>query len=120
MILIADGGSTKTEWCLWDIERKVGRNFLTEGMNPYFQTSKDLRAVVEESLLPQLIGFDDISLSSLISPELTTIKQPLDEMAKMAMERVLNQGATEERGGRHILPVSLIVRETTRRKDEYG
>ena len=68
----------------------------------------------------QLIGFDDISLSSLISPELTTIKQPLDEMAKMAMERVLNQGATEERGGRHILPVSLIVRETTRRKDENG
>lgn len=59
MILIADGGSTKTEWCLWDIERKVGRNFLTEGMNPYFQTSKDLRAVVEESLLPQLIGFDE-------------------------------------------------------------
>lgn len=58
MILIADGGSTKTEWCLWDAERKTDSRFFTEGMNPYFQTQKNLRAVVEDSLLPQLADYD--------------------------------------------------------------
>ncbi|TCC98556.1 N-acetylglucosamine kinase [Pedobacter hiemivivus] len=35
MILIADSGSTKTDWCLLDSARK-GRYFITEGYNPYF------------------------------------------------------------------------------------
>lgn len=35
MILIADGGSTKTNWCLIDDEGKKA-NFNTEGYNPYF------------------------------------------------------------------------------------
>jgi N-acetylglucosamine kinase-like BadF-type ATPase len=37
MIIIADGGSTKTNWCLvTDEGKKV--YFNTEGYNPYFQT----------------------------------------------------------------------------------
>ena len=35
MILIADSGSTKTDWCLLDSDRKE-RYFITEGYNPYF------------------------------------------------------------------------------------
>ena len=35
MIIIADGGSTKTNWCLLDDERKK-IYFNTEGYNPYF------------------------------------------------------------------------------------
>lgn len=62
----------------------------------------------------QLIGFDDISLSSLISPELTTIQQPMEQMAELAMEHVLHRSTSEERGGRHILPPTLVVRETTK------
>ena len=37
MILIADSGSTKTEWCLADQGRPV-RTVVTAGTNPYFQT----------------------------------------------------------------------------------
>jgi N-acetylglucosamine kinase-like BadF-type ATPase len=35
MILIADSGSTKTDWCLLDPGKK-GNYFITEGYNPYF------------------------------------------------------------------------------------
>ena len=66
----------------------------------------------------QLIGFDDITLSGLISPELTTIHQPVKEIARLAMDLVLQQDEPAVKGGRHVLPVSLVVRETTRRKDE--
>ena len=65
----------------------------------------------------QLIGFDDIAFSSLISPELTTIHQPIDDLANLAMDLVLCQEERAVKGGRHILPVTLVQRETTKRKD---
>ena len=34
------------------------------------------------------------------------------------MDLVLQQDEPAVKGGRHVLPVSLVVRETTRRKDE--
>lgn len=64
----------------------------------------------------QLIGFDDITFSSLITPELTTIHQPIREMAQRAAELILagiNAGKT---GTHHVFPVSLIQRETTMKK----
>ena len=51
MILIADSGSTKTEWSLADKGRPI-RNFLTAGMNPYFQSCEEIKREVERSLLP--------------------------------------------------------------------
>ena len=41
MILIADSGSTKTEWCLADQGRPV-RTVVTAGTNPYFQTREEI------------------------------------------------------------------------------
>lgn len=38
MIIIADGGSTKTNWCLLDDSNKK-IYFNTEGYNPYFVDS---------------------------------------------------------------------------------
>ena len=65
----------------------------------------------------QLMGFDDIAFSSLMSPELSTIHQPVDELAKLAMDLVLCQEEGTVKGGRHVLSVSLVPRETTKRKD---
>ncbi len=39
MIIIADGGSTKTNWCLLDDSNKK-IYFNTEGYNPYFADSE--------------------------------------------------------------------------------
>ena len=62
----------------------------------------------------QLIGFDDISLSSLITPELTTIHQPIQAMSEKAVEVLLAQKEGKKTGERFVFPVSLRIRETTR------
>jgi DNA-binding LacI/PurR family transcriptional regulator len=63
----------------------------------------------------QLTGFDDIDLSSLMSPELTTVRQPLREMAEKAMELIVRRQEGENEEKEYIFPTTLIKRETTRR-----
>lgn len=53
MILIADSGSTKTDWCLVDNGVLVKQIF-TKGTNPFFQTEDEISAEVSENLLPYL------------------------------------------------------------------
>ena len=72
---------------------------------------------VPESI--QLIGFDDISLSSLLSPELTTIGQPLKEMAEKAVELIVNDELTGMTGGKFVYPVTLVARQTTKKKGDH-
>lgn len=43
-----------------------------------------------------IIGFDDIPLASLASPRLTTIRQPIHEIARLALEGVLGSRAPQE------------------------
>lgn len=64
----------------------------------------------------QLVGFDDISLSTLITPEMTTIRQPIEEMARAAARLVLEHKAPAKTGERRVFPIDLVVRETTRTK----
>ena len=42
MILIADRGSTKTDWCLVEKEGGTARRFTTKGTNPFFQTEEEI------------------------------------------------------------------------------
>lgn len=65
----------------------------------------------------QVIGFDNIYLSSLMTPALTTIGQPITQIGTLAASRVIDW--VEGKGGAQaekdtVLPVELIVRETTR------
>lgn len=57
MILIADSGSTKTDWVLWFPNTKQRKNYQTKGLNPYFTTSKDITKVMKESM-----QIEDLSL----------------------------------------------------------
>ncbi|MGN7720875.1 N-acetylglucosamine kinase [Chitinophaga sp. 22620] len=50
--LVADSGSTKTEWCLMD--GKLRSTYNTQGISPYFQTSVQMEELIREELLPQL------------------------------------------------------------------
>lgn len=52
MILIADGGSTKTEWCI--VSDEVNLRIKTQGLSPYFQTNEDIVRILSEELLPSL------------------------------------------------------------------
>jgi len=62
----------------------------------------------------QLIGFDNISFSTLLSPELTTICQPIKEMAEKALELIVSNELTGMTGGKFIFPVALAARQTTK------
>lgn len=53
MILIADSGSTKTDWCMVENGEPVLR-FQTRGTNPFFQTEEEIRKEIETGLLPAL------------------------------------------------------------------
>ena len=59
-------------------------------------------------------GFDDISLAQQIYPSLTTIRQPLLEMAEHAAIALINDpGDGSTLHGKDIVPATLIVREST-------
>ncbi|MBB4035250.1 N-acetylglucosamine kinase-like BadF-type ATPase [Dysgonomonas hofstadii] len=52
MILLAESGSTKTEWCLVDRDG-IAEHFLSDGINPFFQTRKEISRLVRLQL-PQI------------------------------------------------------------------
>lgn len=53
MILIADSGSTKTDWCV--VENGVLlQQIFTKGTNPFFQSEEGISNEIATALLPQL------------------------------------------------------------------
>ncbi len=60
-----------------------------------------------------VIGFDDIPQASLIRPALTTIRQPLEKMGRVATQLLLELLAQPQKKiGRIELPTELIVRDS--------
>lgn len=55
MLLIADSGSTKTDWC-YSTGSHSRVYIKTEGINPFHQTEACIRQTIEKQLLPQLPG----------------------------------------------------------------
>lgn len=53
MILIADSGSTKTDWRLIDASQQI-HQYTTQGINPYLQGQKEITSIFQTELLPQL------------------------------------------------------------------
>ncbi len=58
MILIADSGSTKTDWCLCNEGTPI-LAVQTQGINPYHQTEEAIELVLAGELLPQLTRLPD-------------------------------------------------------------
>jgi LacI family transcriptional regulator len=60
-----------------------------------------------------VIGFDDIPQASLIRPALTTIRQPLEKMGRVATQMLLESlSQPPKKIGRIELPTELIVRDS--------
>ncbi len=57
-ILIADSGSTKTDWVLLS-NNTVVLQFQTKGFNPYFQTSEDIFEEISTTLLPIIKNYSN-------------------------------------------------------------
>lgn len=101
------------------IENTLRENPLTDGL---FASSDLIAAQVIQVCskmgiqIPnqlKIVGFDDVYIASLTTPRITTIHQPIKEMAKMAVELMISANEGKIVPSRTMLPVSLVKRETT-------
>jgi LacI family transcriptional regulator len=61
-----------------------------------------------------VVGFDDVEVCEWMSPRLTTVRQPLDQMAALAIRTVLqNPPSSGEVPTRIELATTLVVRDST-------
>jgi DNA-binding LacI/PurR family transcriptional regulator len=76
------------------------------------QVAAELGRRVPDDL--SIVGFDDMFVSPLVTPALTTVRQPLDRIGREAAELAIAM-ATGEPGQpmRRVLPVDLVVRGST-------
>ena len=58
-ILIADGGSTKTDWSIVSGNREIDR-IRTGGINPFFQTEEEISAEIRDNLIPRIRKSDSV------------------------------------------------------------
>lgn len=61
----------------------------------------------------KIVGYDDVSLASLLVPRLTTIHQPIEEIGKKAIELLMAQIEGTEVHQENVLPVTLVERESS-------
>ncbi|HSB65380.1 MAG TPA: LacI family DNA-binding transcriptional regulator [Anaerolineales bacterium] len=62
-----------------------------------------------------VVGFDDITYATMTTPPLTTIHQPIDEIARTAVSHLIS--LIEDPGTPHIdlvMPTHLVIRDTCR------
>jgi DNA-binding LacI/PurR family transcriptional regulator len=79
------------------------------------EAARELTLKVPRDL--SVVGFDDIFVSPLVSPRLTTVRQPIVQLGKEAAELAIALIEHEVAGpDRRILPVELVVRDSTARK----
>ena len=87
MILIADSGATKTDWC-------IGKNrtdyhiIKTQGINPFHQPKEHISKVLKEELLPQLEDSTCVSHIHFYGAGCTPEKSPI---VKEALQTIFAQ-----------------------------
>ena len=77
-----------------------------------YQAAREARLHIPEDL--SVVGFDDLPVAQWVGPPLTTVRQPLVEMAVAAAELVLQMANGEAPAqARRELATELVVREST-------
>ncbi|MGL5541175.1 MAG: substrate-binding domain-containing protein, partial [Erysipelotrichaceae bacterium] len=62
-----------------------------------------------------LVGYDDISIAKYLYPKLTTIRQPMEQIAHHAVEMLLERMESGvNKKVKVLLDNELIIRETTK------
>jgi LacI family transcriptional regulator len=61
-----------------------------------------------------IVGFDDVPQAALVHPALTTVRQPLEQMGRVATQMLLDRlKHPEQEINRIELPTELIIRGST-------
>ncbi|MFJ6543110.1 LacI family DNA-binding transcriptional regulator [Streptomyces sp. NPDC091385] len=78
-----------------------------------YEAARELGLRVPDDL--SIVGFDDLPVARWVGPPLTTVRQPLTEMAEAAARLVLDLGRThvDSAATRVELATSLVVRSST-------
>lgn len=77
-----------------------------------YQAARDLRLHIPEDL--SVVGFDDLPVAQWVGPPLTTIRQPLAQMAITAARMVLALAGGEPPAQTRVeLATELVIREST-------
>ncbi|MHA7987457.1 LacI family DNA-binding transcriptional regulator [Rathayibacter sp. CAU 1779] len=77
-----------------------------------YQAARSLGLGVPDDI--SVIGFDDLPESAWVTPSLTTVRQPIEDMASAAMRMLLRLRAGAPAGSaREELATELVVREST-------
>ena len=58
-----------------------------------------------------IVGFDDIPMAQFTAPPLTTVHQPMEEMAELAVTWAVDAPARGD--AQHVFPTTLSLRATT-------
>ena len=85
----------------------AGNDFEAMGV---YEAARRHRLRIPEDL--SVVGFDDLPMSAWVAPPLTTVAQPLAQMAAMATQMVLRP-APDDTGNRVELTTSLVIRSST-------
>ncbi|MBZ0297124.1 MAG: LacI family transcriptional regulator [Anaerolineae bacterium] len=118
--LIAEGNFQQTSGYratqkLLDLNERPTAIFAANDLSAYgaIEALRERGMRVPEDM--SVIGFDDIPQSSLIYPKLTTIRQPLDQMGRVAVKMLLEHIEQRVQGMRQVtLATRLIVRDSCR------
>jgi LacI family xylobiose transport system transcriptional regulator len=77
-----------------------------------YEAARELGLRIPEDL--SVVGFDDLPVAPWVGPPLTTVRQPLTEMAEAAAKLVLDLGRDEGTPATRVeLATSLVVRSST-------
>jgi len=106
----------------YDSGEEIGRTLLTgaTGTRPtaiaaasdqqaigVLRCARDLKIAVPADL--SVTGFDDITLASLVVPRLTTLRQPIEQLARSAVERIFHGEVASDEA----IAGEVVVREST-------
>lgn len=75
------------------------------------QACRDLNIRVPQDM--KIIGFDDVNIAQFTTPGLTTIHQPVEQMAEQAISDIALIDAGKVVPSRTVFPVTLVERGTT-------
>ncbi len=82
-----------------------------------YEAARQLGLRIPEDL--SVVGFDDVQTASFLGPALTTVRQPLQDMARTSVRMLAEALTTNDVLQPHvILPTSLVVRNSTQRLEE--
>ncbi|MBR2161724.1 MAG: ATPase [Bacteroidaceae bacterium] len=92
MRLIADSGSTKTDWCLME-GSTVMKHIKTKGINPFFETEKEIEYELSNALVPKLPRGAKIDAIHFFGAGCTPEKSPI--LARALMMQVSDEARVE-------------------------